>query len=195
MARVRTRLPVAGQLDAHRRPAARRRLGPDAPAVRLDDGARDCQAEAGAAAVARAGHVQSPHQGHRRLVPALGIALAVEQLDLSVQHRQRRSQLVRCIRDEVALAGEAPSRRSSIRSKAVASTPTSPLAPTVPARNDRSPASTAAATADLRRNGRAISVAISTPAAPSAQPAAVAAPVATPDVRIFGGDQREDDDE
>ena len=46
-----------------------------------------------------------------------------------------------------------------------ASTPTSPRAATAPARSDRSPASTAAATGAMRRSGRAIRVAISTPAA------------------------------
>ena len=50
-------------------------------------------------------------------------------------------------------------------SNAVASTPTSPRSPTAPARSERSPESTAAATAAMRRSGRAISVAISTPAA------------------------------
>ena len=59
----------------------------------------------------------------------------------------------------------ARSNRASMRSKVVASAPTSPRSATEPARCDRSPASTAAATVAIRRSGRAISVAIRIPAA------------------------------
>ena len=51
-----------------------------------------------------------------------------------------------------------------MRSNASASTPTSPRAATGPARIDRSPASTAAATRAMRRSGAAIRVASLMPA-------------------------------
>ena len=97
---------------------------------------------------------------------AARFALAVQQLDLGAQHGQRRAQLVRGVRDEVALAREGALEplEHAVEGAWRARRPRRGRRPS-PARSERSPESTAAATAAMRRSGRAISVAISTPAA------------------------------
>ena len=52
--------------------------------------------------------VEAAEQRDGALVAALLVGLAVEQLDLRAQHRERRAQLVRSVGDEVALAREGP---------------------------------------------------------------------------------------